>query len=244
MKVSELSARSGRSIPTIKYYLREGLLPPGRRTAGNQAQYGEDHLHRLRLITTLVDVGHLPIATVRRVIEALDDESMPMHEVLGVAHYALALRGEDVGRSMPVDDAQADIDQFLEQLRWHVKADAPAKTVLAGALSALRTLGWRVDADVFERYAALADELAAWELAQTPEDSPRSRMVEAVVVGTVVFEAALVALRRLAQEHHSAVRFPIPAEPDCGSASGRTRSRRSDGRSATSSSELGLLKSQ
>lgn len=31
--------------------------------------------------------------------------------------------------------------------------------------------------------------------------------MEAVVVGTVVFEAALVALRRLAQEHHSARRF-------------------------------------
>ncbi len=28
MRISELSRRSGVSIPTIKYYLRDGLLPP------------------------------------------------------------------------------------------------------------------------------------------------------------------------------------------------------------------------
>lgn len=37
----------------------------------------------------------------------------------------------------------------------------------------------------------------------------RSRIaaIESLVVGTVVFEAVLVALRRLAQEHHSARRL-------------------------------------
>ncbi|WP_079051275.1 MerR family DNA-binding transcriptional regulator [Streptomyces curacoi] len=37
MKISELSRRSGVSIPTIKYYLRDGLLPHGQATATNQA---------------------------------------------------------------------------------------------------------------------------------------------------------------------------------------------------------------
>jgi hypothetical protein len=60
---------------------------------------------------------------------------------------------------------------------------------------------------VFSRYAAAADEIAAWELSRTPPAESRSRMVEAVVVGTVVFESALISLRRLAEEHHSAERF-------------------------------------
>jgi DNA-binding transcriptional MerR regulator len=30
MKISQLSSASGESIPTLKYYLRQGLLPPGR----------------------------------------------------------------------------------------------------------------------------------------------------------------------------------------------------------------------
>lgn len=90
---------------------------------------------------------------------------------------------------------------------WEVKKEAPAKRELAGALASLRQLGWEVQAEVFRHYARAADELAAWELAQTPATGPRSRTVEAAVVGTVVFEAALVALRRLAEEHHSAARF-------------------------------------
>lgn len=207
MKVSELSARSGRSVATIKYYLREGLLPAGRRSAANQADYGEDHLHRLRLITTLIDVGRLPVAKVHSVLEAVDNHDMSMHEVLGVAHHALALRGGDVAASAPGAEVEADIDRFLDSLGWKVKADAPAKRELACTLASLRQLGWEVHAAVFTHYARAADELAAWELDQTPATGPRSRTVEAVVVGTVVFEAALVALRRLAEEHHSAARF-------------------------------------
>lgn len=212
MKVSELSARSGRSVATIKYYLREGLLPAGRRTAANQADYGEEHLHRLRLITTLIDVGGLPIANVRSVLEAVDNHDMSMHEVLGVAHYGLAVRRSDVAASAPGSEAEAEIDRFLDSLGWEVKADAPAKRELAGALGSLRQLGWEVQAEVFTHYARAADELAAWELAQTPTKGPRSRTVEATVVGTVVFEAALVALRRLAEEHHSAARFAASGE--------------------------------
>ena len=37
-------------------------------------------------------------------------------------------------------------------------------------------------------------------------------MMERVVVGTVVFDAVLSALRRLAQEHRSAVRLAGPVE--------------------------------
>ena len=207
MRISELSARSGRSIPTIKYYVREGLLPPGRRTAANQAEYDDDHVHRLRLVTTLMEVGNLPVATVRTVLAALDDESRSMHEVLGVAHSALALRGAEPGPSAAVREAEAEVDRFLDRLGWRVGTGAPAKRALAGALASLRGLGWDVGADVLSRYAAVADELAEWELARTPAGGSRSRTVEAVVVGTVVFEVALVALRRLAQEHHSAARF-------------------------------------
>ena len=207
VRISELSARSGRSIPTIKYYLREGLLPPGRRTAANQADYDDDHLHRLRLVTTLLEVGNLPVATVRTVLAALGDETRSMHEVLGVAHSALALRGAEPEPSAAAREAEAEVDRFLERLGWRVGAGAPAKRALAGALASLRGLGWDVGADVFSRYAAVADELAEWELARTPAGASRSRTVEAVVVGTVVFEVALVALRRLAQERHSAARF-------------------------------------
>ena len=49
MRMSELSQTSGVAIPTIKYYLREGMLPQGVQLAATRAEYDESHLRRLRL---------------------------------------------------------------------------------------------------------------------------------------------------------------------------------------------------
>ena len=204
MRISELSRRSGRSIATIKYYLREGLLPAGCRTSANQADYGEDHLRRLRLITILLEVGGLTITSIKIVVDAIDDESRTVHEVLGAAHHALALRVATPVALPEHDEAEAEIDDYVRTLGWNVKADAPGRRELAAVLVSLRRMGWRIDAGVFDEYARAADQIAAWELARTPYDADRTAIVEAVVVGTVAFETALVALRRLAEEHHSA----------------------------------------
>jgi len=207
VRISELSRRSGRSVATIKYYLREGLLPAGHRTSANQADYGEDHLRRLRLITILLEVGGLTITSIKIVVDAIDDEARTVHEVLGAAHHALALRA-----GMPValpehNEAEMEIDEYVRTLGWNVNANAPGRGELAAVLVSLRRMGWRIDAGVFDKYAQAADQIAQWELAHTPDDADRTAIVEAVVVGTVAFETALVALRRLAEEHHSATRY-------------------------------------
>lgn len=49
-------------VATIKYYLREALLPQGKRAAVNQASYQQQHLHRLRPIRVLLEVADLPPA--------------------------------------------------------------------------------------------------------------------------------------------------------------------------------------
>ena len=204
MRISELSSRSGVPVPTIKYYVREGLLPSGTKTSPNQADYGDEHLHRLRLVRALLEVGGLSVATVGEVLTAIEDQTRSMHEVLGVAHRALGPgRNERSERSA----ARAQVDAFLNELGWSITDDSPARDELAAALATLWSLGWQMDAHVFERYARLADELASWEFEQTPMDRQREEVVEAVVVGTVVFEKALVALRRLAHESHSAALF-------------------------------------
>lgn len=214
MRMSALSARSGLPVPTIKYYLREGLLPPGRATAPNQASYDETHVHRLRLIRTLMEVGGLGLAQVREVTRALEDELLSLHDLLGIAHHAIGAPARDGPVPDDVRLARADVGSFLDDLGWEVSSRAPGRRALADALVALRRLGRHVEAEVFGRYAATAYELAAWELDQTAADreASRSEVVEDVVIGTVVFEAALVALRRLAQEHHSAIRFGAGAE--------------------------------
>lgn len=204
MRVAELSRRSGVPVPTIKFYLREGLLPPGERTAPNQARYGPQHLRRLRLIRALVEVGGLGVEAVRTVLAAVDAD-LPQHEVLGAAHRALSATP-----ALPDDEAAAaalaDVDRFLAERGWQVAPDAPSRRDLARVLLALRGLGRRADAEVFAAYADAADALAARELDALADADDAAGAVERVVVGTVLFETALAALRRLAQEHHSARR--------------------------------------
>lgn len=208
MRVSELERATEVPLPTIKFYLREGVLHRGTATAPNQADYDATHVKRLRLIRVLREVGRLSLADVAAVVEALEDERLPLHEVVGVAQYALGPRHDE-----PPDEDVAlaldEVDDFLDRRRWRVYPNAPSRRTLAEALVALRRLGRGVGADVFEHYADVTSDLASWELDQIPlTTGSRSVAVEGVVVGTVVFEAILTSLRRLAHEDHSARRLP------------------------------------
>jgi DNA-binding transcriptional MerR regulator len=205
MRISELSRRSGVPVATLKFYIREGVLPAGVATAPNQAEYGEEHVRRLRLARVLREVGRLSVDQIRAVVAAIDDERLPMHELFGVVTRALGPSADD---PLPDDVAAAtdDVDAFLRDLGWTVGAGAPARRSLAEALAALRRLGRDVGPEVFVPYAKAADAIARSEMDQGPPAGSRAEAVEWVVVGTVVFETALTALRRLAEEHHSAVR--------------------------------------
>jgi len=211
VRIGELSRRSGVPLATIKFYLREGVLPPGERTAPNQARYGPEHLRRLRLVRALVEVGGLGVDAVKTVVAALDAD-LPLHEVLGAAHRALS-----AAPRLPDDEAAAaalaDVGAFLAARGWQVAPDAPSRHDLARVLLALRGLGRRGDVDVLAPYADAADALAAVEIATLADAGDRADAVERVVVGTVLFETALAALRRLAQEHHSAQRFGVAQPP-------------------------------
>jgi DNA-binding transcriptional MerR regulator len=200
-----LSARAGVPLATVKYYLRERLLPPGTATATNQATYDDTHVRRLRLIRALIDVGGLGIDEVRRVMRAIEDPRLPLHEVLGAAHYGLASRG--ARRDLKAPAAMAEVDRLLADLGWHVDRRAPGRARLARALGALQRLGWTVGADSLVPYVRAAEDLAAHEIAMLERGGDRAELVERAVVGTVVFEEIFGALRLLAHEHHSKRRF-------------------------------------
>ena len=90
MRISELAARSGVPVATIKYYLRERLLPPGSLTSATQATYDDAHVERLRLIRALVDSAGLSIAQTRRVLQSVDSPPESVHDLLAVASEAIS----------------------------------------------------------------------------------------------------------------------------------------------------------
>ena len=66
MRVEQLSARSGLSVDTIRYYQSKGLLDPPRRQ-GRVAWYGDRHLARLERIRSLRERG-FTLATIGRLV--------------------------------------------------------------------------------------------------------------------------------------------------------------------------------
>ena len=208
MKISELSRQSRLPVATVKYYLREGLLPAGTPTAPNQANYGATHVRRLRLIRTLRELGGLEIERIRRVISAIEDEDLSRHDLFGVAERARESARTSAEMTDDKRQARAEVDRFVEGLGWQVRPDAGARQDLADALAALRDLGRDYGTEAFRPYAEAADRMATWEVSAIPRSDPPSVAVERMVVGTVVFGAVFDALRRLAHEHHSAILAP------------------------------------
>lgn len=212
MRISELSRRSGVPITTIKHYLREGLLPPGRPTSVTQAEYGEPHVRRLRLIRALIGVRGLSVGATREVLKAVSENEADPHQVLGLVLGARpAVKPDKEGAAVDGGGDQpagtADADALLAEMGWEVSEQAPAKSVVAETLETLRSLGVDYDWRSLVPYATLAERTAALDLDQLADTADPLEQAERALLLTVLLEPALLALRRLAQEAESARRY-------------------------------------
>ncbi|MFD0776981.1 MerR family transcriptional regulator, partial [Streptomonospora algeriensis] len=119
MRISELSRRSGVPVATIKYYLRENLLPKGEAVSATQARYTEEHVKRLRLVRALAEVAEVPLGRIRSVLEAVEDPDLDMHTLLGVAQYAFTQRPEAPAAEDPAwERAERRAAELLAELGW------------------------------------------------------------------------------------------------------------------------------
>lgn len=204
MRMAQLSAESGVPVPTIKFYLREDLLPAGRRTGPNQADYDQAHVRRLRLVRALLDVGGLSVVQVREVLSGID-ASVDTHAALGAAQEAItpAHAGTD-------DESWRWAERRLAEVAatrgWRVDP-GPVATAAVATLATYAALGHSGLMDRLAGYAELAEQVADLDLAAVADRGERETLVEAAVVGMVLGDGLFAALRRLAQEQASARRF-------------------------------------
>lgn len=213
MRIAELSRVSGVTVPTIKYYLRDGLLPAGELTSRNQAQYDQRHVRRLKLIRALVDVGGLSIAGVRDALTAIDSAQHTRHNLLGQM-----LQGIAAPPALPDDDpglagGDLEVTELIEGLGWDVKSDNPAWRSAAEAIAAIRSLGADVVLDRLVGYARAMHDVAELDLAMAAEIEDPDQLIELAVLGILLGDQLLTSLRRLAEEDVSARRMrPNPPE--------------------------------
>jgi DNA-binding transcriptional MerR regulator len=204
MRIAALSVATELPVATLKYYLREGLLHPGAATAVNQADYDEGHVRRARLVRALLELGNLQLSDIKRVLAAVGDETVGLHDAFGIAQDAMVPPRMRSGAAY--ERALADVDVFVRRHRLQVRPDAQVRGMLADALVAVRSGGWDFDLAAFdERMPRITAEAIA-ELSGVPTDD-RAAAMEASVIGTISYEVAIAALRRLALEHASWRRF-------------------------------------
>ncbi|WP_347978245.1 MerR family transcriptional regulator [Microbacterium sp. ProA8] len=194
MKISELSELSGVPVATVKFYIREGMLARGEALSATRAEYGDEHVARLRLIAALADVRGLPLARVREVLALIDAPLDDAVETLGRA----------VGALPPyVDGGKEDYPRArkaIAELGLTYDADFTAVAQLDEALRALGAAGLDASPAALARYGAAMRQVAAAEVAPMAGMSP-SEAVTYAVLGTAMYEPVMLALRRLAHHH-------------------------------------------
>jgi DNA-binding transcriptional MerR regulator len=196
MRISELSERTGVSVPTIKYYIREGLLPRGAPTASNQADYSERHVERLRLIRILREVAGLPVATIGEVLAALDQ---PGAAAMG-EHVATAVGSLARSHGSASPEAVAAVEELVEARGWDVDPTSGGFRDLAAALTGLEEHWGDHSPETLQGYAAVAERLAEMEIPDGWQPGSAEALTYAVL-GTILFEPVILALRRMAHEN-------------------------------------------
>lgn len=199
MRISELARRGGVTVATVKYYLREGLVSPGILTSSTQARYDDSHVARLRLVRALLGPGGLSIAQARAVLGAIDDPHDDMFAALGTVQQATLERTDGTDTSVA--------KELVESAGWRIHPESPELALLAEALEALDDADFTLSPQLLRTYLDAAEGIARAELDGLP--SERSDALRYVVLGTILVEPVLLALRRLAEQHVAAERLGI-----------------------------------
>jgi len=211
MRLAELSRRSGVSTATIKYYLREGLLPPGRQINTTTAEYDDEHLRRLKLVRAMIQVGRVPVATVREVLGHVDDDSLPRTIRLGAALWALPQVPEPDEDDEFVRAAHREVEALLDRLGWEnaqrLATISPAYRSLVVSVAAFRRLGYGWGAELMAPYAELMHRTAVLDLDNMETHSSEEERIEFAILGAIINEPILQSLHRLAQEEETARRY-------------------------------------
>ncbi|SSC25202.1 MerR HTH family regulatory protein, partial [Klenkia terrae] len=211
VRIAELARLTGVSAASIKWYVSEGLLSPGERTGYNQTEYGEDHLARLRLIRSLIEVGGLSVAAAKQILIAADDPAHPFGNTLGIAQASLP-----TVTTPPSEESLQRVADVVRRQGWTFTPDGPGITAAATVLDRYRALGRDDLAATLPAYARAAEVVAEADLDTVTKnlDAGPATAAQTVVIGTVLGDALFAGLRRMAQANESVRRFGfVPGSP-------------------------------
>lgn len=204
MGIQELARASGCSVASIKFYLREGLLMPGDPTRAHRAYYDARHRRRLGSIRAMRDAG-VSIEAMRRALSAVDEPGTDAVDVIAPAIDALAIERDAPGEDVHLRAARRDVEQLFARAALAVRKEAGSRETLARALASMRRLGAPVAVTDVALYLDALRGIAELEINHERTRqlllSDKETSLEIAVLGTVLYEPVLIALRRALHEH-------------------------------------------
>ena len=137
--------------------------------------------------------------TVREVLAEIDASQPSVHHAVALAHRGLpVLTGERSDE--PREEARRYVESVFAARGWTVPEDHPGFTALVEALARMSLLNQRGFFECVGRYAELAEAIAEVDIDLISGHTDVADVVEKAVLGTVLGDVVITALRRIAQE--------------------------------------------
>jgi DNA-binding transcriptional MerR regulator len=204
----ELAAASGVPAPTIKHYLREGLLPEPVKTSRNMAYYPPEFVERIKLIKRLQEERFMPLKAIKNVLDEDPDRAKAMLEI-GDQILDRALAGErsrtsaaEVRKRYGVPKEVLDRLAEIGVLTPNSRGYTPSDVTIIEAISRFRAGGYdeQIGFTVYDtlRYKAALEELVRQEVDVVMErlagEVPPERAVELLEAGAQPLKDFIAAL--------------------------------------------------
>ena len=208
LKMSELAEASGVPAPTIKHYLRVGLLPEPVKTSRNMAYYPPEFVERIKLIKRLQEERFMPLKAIRVLLEEDPERAGAMLE-LEDQILDRALAGErsrtgaaEVRRRYGVPREALDRLAEIGVLTPTTRGYSPSDVQIIEAIGRFRAGGYdeQIGFTVYDtlRYKTALEELVAEEVEVVIErlagEVPPERVVEMLEAGAQPLKDFIAAL--------------------------------------------------
>jgi DNA-binding transcriptional MerR regulator len=208
MRMGELAEASGVPAPTIKHYLREGLLPEPVKTSRNMAYYPPEFVDRIQLIKQLQEERFMPLKAIKSVLDEDPERARALVE-LEDRILDRALAGERTRTSAAearerygVPKEVLDRLEELEVLSPNSRGYSPSDVKIIEAISRFRAGGYdeEIGFTVYDtlRYKSALEELVREEVGLVMDrlagEVPPERVVEMLESGSEPLQDLIAAL--------------------------------------------------
>jgi DNA-binding transcriptional MerR regulator len=208
LRMGELAEASGVPAPTIKHYLREGLLPEPVKTSRNMAYYPPEFVDRIKLIKRLQEERFMPLRAIKAVLDEDPEKAQALVE-LEDRILDRALAGErartsaaEVRERYGVPREVLDRLEELEVLSPNSRGYSPSDIKIIEAISRFRAGGYdeEIGFTVYDtlRYKSAIEELVRQEVEVVMDrlagEVPPDRVVEMLESGAQPLQDLIAAL--------------------------------------------------